>query len=401
MKKIYILIICVFIAPLQTLALSLPSTYSDNVLIYDRTDEQVLLSKNEDKRTNIASLTKIMTTITAIEKIDNLEGKVTITPAMLGGLPWDASIAGLKLNETVTYRDLLYASMLPSGADATQALAISLSGSIQSFVKEMNNLAKSIGMDNSNFVNVTGLDINNHYSTLNDLLKLLNYSLDNKLFKEIYTTREYKLTNGLKVESTVNKYNKLMNLDTSRILGSKTGYTGKAGLCISVLAKSNDHDIVLITTHAPFIYGNYYNLKDALKLIDFIDKNYNNEILFAKDTVLKEIPIRLSKEEKYLIKVNDDIKKYLPVDYDHKLIKFEYTGEEELSYKNKEHSKIGNIKYYYQDELLGSEDVILNKKIEPSIKKILFEYRVYIIISSVFLLLIVLKTFLFKKKRVV
>ena len=103
----------------------------------------------------------------------------------------------------------------------------------------MNTLAQEIGMTSSHFVNVTGLDIDDHYSTLEDLLKLLLYSLKNPTFKEVYTTRSYTMTNGKTVRSSVEGYNRLMNLDTSRILGSKTGFTDDAGLCISALFESS------------------------------------------------------------------------------------------------------------------------------------------------------------------
>ena len=92
--------------------------------------------------------------------------------------------------------DLLYASMLPSGADATNSIAILSSGSIESFVEKMNLLVNKLGLTNTHFVNVTGLDINNHYSSADDIRKLLAYSLKNDTFKKIYTTSEYKLSNG-------------------------------------------------------------------------------------------------------------------------------------------------------------------------------------------------------------
>ena len=269
MKKIVLFILCFFNFTINVFALDDPTLYSKNYCLYDLTDDKMIYEKNIQERTNIASLTKIMTTITAIEKINNLDDYVTITSEMLSNIKYDASLAGLKIGDKLTYKDLLYASILPSGADATQALAYSLSGSINNFVNDMNALAKKIGMESSNFVNVTGLDIDNHYSTINDLLKMLQYSLKNETFKTIYTTKSYTLSNGLVVDATVKKYNNLMKLDISRITGSKTGYTNKAGLCISSIFESNNHEFIFISTNAEFIYGNYYNLKDNLNIINF------------------------------------------------------------------------------------------------------------------------------------
>ena len=159
MKKVFLFIINLVIFTNYVYALEEPNLYSKDYVLFDTTDQKIIYEKNINERTNIASLTKIMTTITAIEKISNLEDKVTITEEMLSNIKFDASLAGLKVGDILSYKDLLYASILPSGADATQALAYSLSGNIPKFVKDMNTLAKKIGMSNSNFVNVTGLDI--------------------------------------------------------------------------------------------------------------------------------------------------------------------------------------------------------------------------------------------------
>ena len=172
MKKILLTIILLF--PISAYALSLPDgLYSDKVLVYDLTDDLVLLEKKSEEVASIASLTKIMTTITAIEKNQDINKRVEITDAVFAGLPWDASLAGLKVGDILTIEDLLHASILPSGADATQALAISTSGSVTSFVSDMNSLAKDIGATNSTFKNVTGLDEEGHKSTARDILKIL------------------------------------------------------------------------------------------------------------------------------------------------------------------------------------------------------------------------------------
>ena len=200
MKKYYILIFIFLFIPLYVTGLEFPKTNSKIVEIYDLNDQKVLYEVGNKDKISIASLTKIATTITAIENIKNLDEKVTITRDMLNTVSSVASVAGLKVGDKVTYRDLLYASMLPSGADATNSLAILSSGSIDNFVNKMNELVKRIGLDNTHFVNVTGLDTEGHYSTVEEVRKLLEYSLKNDLFKTIYTTRDYTLTNGLNVK---------------------------------------------------------------------------------------------------------------------------------------------------------------------------------------------------------
>lgn len=391
MKKIVLFILCFFTFIINVFALDDPTLYSKNYCLYDLTDDKIIYEKNIQERTNIASLTKIMTTITAIEKINNLDDYVTITSEMLSNIKYDASLAGLKIGDKLTYKDLLYASILPSGADATQALAYSLSGSINNFVNDMNTLAKKIGMESSNFVNVTGLDIDNHYSTINDLLKMLQYSLKNETFKTIYTTKSYTLSNGLVVDATVKKYNNLMKLDVSRIIGSKTGYTNKAGLCISSIFESNNHEFIFISTNAEFIYGNYYNLKDNLNIINFMDKNYNNQTTVKSTDIIKTIPVNFSNIPKYNVHLSKDALTYLPNDYNKDDIKVNYNGKTSITFLDN-NKQIGKVTITYKDNPIYEEDILL--------KDVKINFYLLVIINLLIVLFIfkIVKVIFFRKK---
>lgn len=310
---------------------------------------------------------------------------------MLSNIKYDASLAGLKIGDKLTYKDLLYASILPSGADATQALAYSLSGSINNFVNDMNTLAKKIGMESSNFVNVTGLDIDNHYSTVSDLLKMLQYALKNETFKTIYTTKSYTLSNGLVVDATVKKYNNLMKLDVSRIIGSKTGYTNKAGLCISSIFESNNHEFIFISTNAEFIYGNYYNLKDNLNIINFMDKNYNNQTTVKSTDIIKTIPVNFSNIPKYDVHLSKDALAYLPNDYNKDDIKVNYNGKTSITFLDN-NKQIGKVTITYKDNPIYEEDILL--------KDVKINFYLLVIINLLIVLFIfkIVKVIFFRKK---
>lgn len=370
MKKILFLLI-MLLFPISTCALEYPKIDSKNVKIYDLTDKKTLYEVNANDVSAIASLTKIATTITAIENIENLDEKVTITNDILNTVSKEASKAGLKDGDVVTYNDLLYASMLPSGADATNAIAILSSGSINDFVKKMNNLSKKIGLNNTNFVNVTGLDEENHYSTVSDVTKLLVYSLKNKIFKKIYTTKEYEMSNGLVVTNSIYSYNKNDELDISKILGSKTGYTLNAGYCLSSLSNVNGHDVLIITLNAKKEDKSFYNIIDTLNLIDFLENNYDERLLVKKGKHIKNIYVDLSNISKYSIKTQNNVKKFLPSDYNKNDLKIKYTGFNHISFLNIKGTKIGTLKYYYKNKLFYEEKVILNKKIDINFIKTL------------------------------
>ena len=390
MKKIFLktfLILFLFI-PFLVSALENPSLHSKYYGVYDLTDDKMLFSLNSDVETEIASLTKIMTVLVAIENVSDLDESVTITSKILNTVSWDASVAGLEVGDVVTYRDLLYAAMLPSGADATNALAISIAGSIDGYVELMNAKAKSLGLNSTHYENVTGLDEDNHYSSVDDVIKLLKYSLNNEIFKEIYTTRNYTLTNGLKVSASINFYNKIMDLDTSLILGSKTGFTDDAGYCISIYFKSDDHDLIAVTLNATRVNDNYYNVKDAVDIVDFVNDNFGYQTVLNKNEAVTSIPVYYSNIDEYDVVTKDAIKVFLPDDYDEEMVFFKYNGLNELSYKNSVDEKLGTVDVYYDDVLLTTVDVFLLSEINANYFKIIWAYKWYIILAIVVLYII-------------
>ena len=397
MKKTWFILV-IFFLPVIVLGLEYPKVNSKRVEIYDINDDKILYEIDSSEKASIASLTKIATTITAIESIENLDEEVTITSEILNTVSWEASIAGLKVGDKVTYRDLLYASILPSGADATNSLAILSSGSIDNFVQKMNELVQKIGLKNTHFVNTTGLDNKEHYSTADDMRKLLLYALKNPIFKEIYTTRDYILSNGLKVKSTLYTYTRNNNIDISKIKGSKTGFTLDAGYCLSSLSNINGHDVIIIVLKAENTNGKYYNIVDTVEFINFLLNNYKDEVLVKKDELIKNIPVYLSNIDTYEIKASKDIMKYLPSDYDKGGIKVEYEGLEELKFTNRKDSKIGTVKYYFEEELLYQEDVVLNTSLKMNVKKVIKKYY-YVLIIIIFIIILMPVLIIRKNKK--
>lgn len=390
MRKIFLktfLILFLFI-PFLISALENPTLHSKYYGVYDLTDDKMLFSLNSDVKTEVASLTKIMTVLVAIENISDLDDTVTITNSILNTVSWDASVAGLEVGDVVTYRDLLYATMLPSGADAANALAISIAGSIDGYVELMNAKADSLNLGDTHYENVTGLDEDNHYSSVNDVIKLLKYSLNNNTFREIYTTKSYTLTNGLKVSASINFYNKVMDLDTSLILGSKTGFTDDAGYCISIYFKSDDHDLVAVTLNATRVNDNYYNVKDAVDIVDFVNDNFGYQTILNKNEAVTSIPVYYSNIDEYDVVTKDAVKVFLPDDYDEELVSFKYNGLNELSYKNSIDEKLGTVDVYYDDVLLTTVDVFLLSEINANYFKIIWAYKWYIILAIVVLYII-------------
>ncbi|MGI6743859.1 MAG: D-alanyl-D-alanine carboxypeptidase family protein [Eubacteriales bacterium] len=228
-------------------------TECQNALLVNVTTGVVIAEKNPDEVVYPASLTKIMTAIVAVENIPDLEAKIMIDRDMVAyAKANNASTAGLFAGEAISARDLLYCLVLPSGADAALGLAKLVSGSEQDFVKLMNDTAAKLGMDNTHFTNCTGLNDINHYSTANDLYKLIYYVLKNQILYDLLTTLTYNGSptnyhpDGIYVVSTIKRNYDKEGLDLGYVLGGKTGYTVPAKQCMATLARKDGEYYVLI-----------------------------------------------------------------------------------------------------------------------------------------------------------
>lgn len=367
------------------------SVYADDfditgeyVTLYNMNEDTLLYSKNDTKKTSIASLTKMMTTLVAIEEIDNLDKIVTIKERDFEGTV-GYSKAGFKVGDKVTYRDLLYGIILPSGADAVNAVVNNTLG-YDKFIKKMNETAKRLGMNDTSYANPVGKDDENNYSTSSDLAKLLKYALKNETFKTIFTTKSYKTSNGINLESTVNSYKNILNTD--EIKGAKSGFTKDAGRCLASITTLNNVDYLLVVINSSTT--NPYNaVKDTITIYDYYNNNYGYKNIINDDTFIKEIPIDLSKEKTYKITGSEEIEKYLKNNTE---VTYKYVGSDKITFNTKKGSKLGVVKIYDGDVLLATSNVYLENNIEyyPIITYIMIG------IAVVFVLLIVKKI---KKKK--
>lgn len=395
MKKI--IIILILLIPLNIYAEEI-NLLTDKYIVYDETSDKVRLSSNENEKVKIASITKIATTLAAIEENVNLDEKVKYTYEIQNMIPSEAYVFGMKVGNEYTYRDLLYITLLSSGADAATTLAYYSSGSVDNHIQKMNELSKKVGLNDTYYTNVIGLDTNNPYSTANEQLTLLKYALENPTFKEIFETKEYIASSGDKVQSSTAKYAETINLDTSRIIGSKTGYTGLAGLCLIGEFQSNNHNYYFVILNDP-ISNNYDHIRDALKLVDYYDNNYKDVTILKKNDYILDIPIINSKQTIYKATSPKEITYYTNINsFDKELVKYK-SNIKEISYKNKINTKIGNIDILYNDELIEKVDITLNEELKPNIQSFIKD-NILFFITPIILLIVVIIVILSKKKKV-
>lgn len=394
MKKIILSIICFLLLLTEVNALELSSK---NIVLYNLNDNEIVYEEGKDEKTSIASLTKIMTTLVAIENISDYDETVTIKSSMFYGLEEaNASVAGLRNNQKVTYNDLLYGLFLASGADAARALSITLAGSEEKFVNLMNQKAKELGLKNTHFANSTGLDAENHYSTVNEVAIMLKQAYQNEKFKEIFETEAYTFKDKtLTVRSTFRKTAKYYGIDTSYIRGGKTGYTGDAGRCLASIAYDEKNKItyLLVTTNAKEMP---LHIKDAKKIYDYYLENYKYHNLVDKNDLLATIPTKYSKTKNVNFYAKEDISKYLSNDFNKQDVVLKYVGEKIITPKMKIGTKLGTIEVIYKGETVEKIDISLDSKIPFSLTEFLLVHKkivalVVLLIFAILMIIIKLK----------
>lgn len=176
----------------QQRKLDLDQLHSSAGIVISLDDSKVIFQFQQDEKIFPASLTKIMTCILAIENINNLEATITLEPEIFDELyAQNASMAGFLPGENAKIIDILYGNILPSGGECSIALAEYVAGSEQAFVELMNEKAKDLGMNNTHFMNATGLHNESHYTTVKDIGILLQYALKNQTFNDIFQSKSY------------------------------------------------------------------------------------------------------------------------------------------------------------------------------------------------------------------
>lgn len=396
MKKLYLSFVFIFIIILNidVKAINLNSRYS---IVYNLDDNEIVYEKDKDKKTSIASLTKIMTSIITIEKVDDLSSKVQVPYGTTDGLAeQNAARVGFIEGQVVTYNDLLYAALLPSGADATRAMAILISGSESNFVDLMNQKAKKIGMKNTHFVNCSGLDNSNHYSTVSDVLTLLKYALKNEKFKKIYETKTYTTSdNSIYMESTVVQAGKNSNIDVSTIKGSKTGFTYGAGFCLASEFILNDVTFLAVTAGSP-IDGKPYHIIDANTIYNYLKSSYSVKEILKPNILALTLKPKYAKEQEIKIYTDKSINKYVKNEETIK-IDYIYNGKEQLFGNEKKGTRLGSIDIVYKNKAIDTIDVILNQDLTFDYKKYMRQYFYLIpyLLVGIILLILITK----KKKR--
>ena len=246
--------------------------YAQSALLIDEDTGEVLFSKNARVRMFPASTTKIMTLLLGIESGISLDEQVTI-PAEAGDVPEGSSVIPVKPGDVMSYRDLLYSFMLSSGNDGANAVAVLVDGSIEAFVRRMNERAAELGLEGTHYVNAHGYHDANHYTTAQDLATLSRYAMMNPVFRDVVAQPVWTITvtrGGETKSAEIISRNTLLQKGEKYYYpdctGIKTGHHGKAGWCFVGSAERDGMRVICVVLNCAGEMDKWY---DAARLFEY------------------------------------------------------------------------------------------------------------------------------------
>ncbi|WP_139203344.1 D-alanyl-D-alanine carboxypeptidase family protein [Thermoflavimicrobium dichotomicum] len=322
-----------------------PFVSAQSAVLMDVASERVLFGKEAQKPMKVASLTKIMTAILAIEK-GKLDELVTISPRAVG---IEGSSVYLKQGEKVRLRDLLYGLMLRSGNDAAVAIAEHIGGSVEGFVYLMNEKATYLGLQHTHFMNPHGLDHPDHYSTAYDLAKLTAYALKNPVFQEIVKTKSITLSSPWETgRQTFFNKNKLLRMYPWAD-GVKTGFTKQAGRTLVTSATKDGHQLVAVTLNDP---NDWY---DSIKLFEYGYEHYDLVSIVKREQLIWQKPDHKRGEKEFDLVAGEEFRYPLTAEEKkEKRVKIEPLISYPLKMIQEENMPVGSARIYLDNQLIGA-----------------------------------------------
>ena len=346
-KALIIFLFLIFITPGK--AHATPNISAKNAIAIEASTGRIIYEKDANTKVPMASTTKIMTAIVALEQ--NLP---TDTVVVSNNAAWTGgSNVALKKDDEIQLSELMYGLMLNSGNDAAVAIAEHTSGTVEEFAKLMNQKAKEIGAFSTNFVTPHGLDSKDHYSTAYDMAIITKYALENPTIQKLVSTSHYtmKFKNG-KTKQLSNT-NPLLSFYQGAN-GVKTGYTGLAGKCLVASAKRNDLEIIAVILGSP---SSKARINDSVKILDYCFNNY--KLYDLKELYPLNFSIKIKKGIKPSIKPIYESSLLLPLNENEKAnITVRKIIKENIIAPLKINESLGTIQFILGQDVIGEINIL-------------------------------------------
>ncbi len=295
LRKIWVFM--VLMAMICNMTVNAVSISASSAIVIDATSGEILFEKNADMKRGMASTTKIMTAIVALEKgnvndIVKVSGKASSV---------EGSSMYLKAGERISLENLIYGLMLVSGNDAATAIAEHIAGDEEKFAELMNEKANAIGANKTHFTNPHGLSDDKHYTTAKDLAKITAYGLKNPVFAQIVKTVSKTVEREGLGKTVLVNHNKLLKTYEGCV-GVKTGFTKATGRCLVSASERNEMKIVCVTLNA----GDDWN--DHKKMCDNVFESYRATLYHRGGTIAKTVKVKNGRAKNIGVIFDEDIR---------------------------------------------------------------------------------------------
>lgn len=358
----------------ETKKSSFPVPTAESAIVLDSRSGDVIYALEADKKVYPAGLTNIMTALLVLEN-KNLADSCQITAEALATVTYDQPQLGIAVGETYTVEQLLHAIILNSNNDASNALAISVSGSIDEFVKKMNEKAAELGLTGTNFANPSGLHNENHYTTAADMGKLARYAMKNQTLCDIAKTQKYTFPpTGVRAqEKTILSTNHLVSRYKypyhyyANATGLKSGNSEAAGYCLVASAVKNGFNVLSIVMGAPNADANEkaYSFKNTIAIFDYVFENYKSVLLVKKGDVIHDSKVEESKNSTRLaLTVEEDVYTTLKATADADIIKNNIEVTEKAIAPIEQGQVFGTVTYSYNDRELTKVNLVAANEVK-------------------------------------
>ena len=352
MKKVVCTLVMIILMSTNVFGYDISSVKAIGAVLVDMENGRVLWGKNEDKPLAMASTTKIMTAIIALET-GNMEDYVTISKRAASAPEVDID---LQTGDRVKLKDLLYALMLKSANDSAIAIAEHIGGSVENFAKLMNDKAFEIGAKDTEFVTPNGLDEGDHHSTAEDMALIASYALRNEDFVKIINTESYSFISEKGRSYFVSNANRLLK-EYEGAFGVKTGFTCKAGHCFVGAAQRDGVMLVCAVLGSGWgASGKEYKWSDTKAILDYGFENYSKVTLIEDGTSAGSVEVDLSDSKEIKLEVEGNISALL-TEEEKESLKMITILPEAIKAPVKKGQRVGFIRIYIDDFLLGEADI--------------------------------------------
>ena len=348
-----------------------PKVNAISAVVVDGDTGRILWGKNENKPMAMASTTKIMTALVALENSD-ITKETTVSKNATLASPVKMP---LSVGEKMTIEQLLYAMMLQSYNDSAVAVAEAVSGSVEKFCAMMNEKAKEIGCNDTVFETPNGLDKGNHHSTAEDMSKIGVYALKNQKLMEIMNTRNYTFKSSKTTYSFVNKDRLLSEYEGA--IGMKTGFTGKAGHCF--VGAANRENITLVSVVLASGWGTAGKSRKWIDTKALLNYGFNNYKKYSIIDGSEKMNVPIDKAEKEIVELKyDDSVDLLLSENEKANLKIENELPQNVTAPINYGDSVGVGKIYTGNTLLKTVKIISAENIE----KIGVEYNIKKLINQ-------------------